>query len=496
MRAGILLAWGLVAVMAGHATATAIGFAGLSGPTLVTNTILLVVETLLGLFAALLALSLGKGRSPTAGPPAQGHVVVLIPVRNDGPVLDETLRAATALVDPGNGYTVVVADDSDPSCTHEIRRLCEAHGVTYYRRLHRRGRKAGALNDALGQHPGPFVAVLDADHVARPDFLVNALSLLGPRDAFVQTCLEWRNESSTLRRLAGLLQHQFYYGVQYEKGTRGRAVWTGSGAVFRRRALDEVGGFPEDTLVEDFDLTILLTNAGWHGRLSTSVGASGLLPWTTRDIARQLWRWSHGTSAAVRLRWRATLTSPQAPLTARLELLADGLAYLASGAFVAALALLSTMALASLEVVRPLGGWTLLLAPTLVAAVHTYSALDALRRRGTAAPSTLAFYHLVSLAFTPIVLAGALAGLLGVGSGFEGRVSKTDEDAHPTDALLALVFSASLGIVAAAALFRANLPLAAVCWLLVLTASSLVIPMITAPEYVGAVRRSSGRADS
>ncbi|HEX2022392.1 MAG TPA: glycosyltransferase family 2 protein, partial [Candidatus Thermoplasmatota archaeon] len=341
--------------------------------------------------------------------------------------------------------------------------------------------KAGALNDALAASREPLVAVLDVDHEPDPDFLVATLPHLAPGVAYAQAVVEWRNDDGLLRRLAATLQRQFYHGVQTDKGSRERAVFAGSAAVFRREALDAVGGFPEETLVEDFDLTLRLACAGWKGRLAPAVGARGLLPWTAGDLARQLWRWSSGTTAVVRRRLVPTLRARGAPLAPRLELLADGCAYLAGGLLVAAAILLVAAGLADVPVARPLGGWSVLLAPGAVAVAHMASGWQALARSGRRGRRLLPLYHVVSLAFTPILFLSSLAALAPGRGRVEGRVAKARSS--PRGSTVALALAALLGLAALGAAAFTDLSAAATGWVALMGLSfTATLAAARAPE--------------
>lgn len=465
MRAGAVASAFLVAFGVAHVVLSVPLLTGLPSGARALNVALLAVELVLVAFAALLLATLRRPELPPAGAGESGPVDVLIPVRNeDARVLRATLAAALRMHAPAGGFRVVVVDDSDEVRAAEVRAVCVEVGVALVRREARRGFKAGALNDAMATSRAPFVAVLDVDHEPEPGFLVDALARFAPRVAFVQTILAWRNETSLLRRLAGLLQLQFYHGVQMDKGSRERAVFTGSGAVFRRAALDSVGGFPEATLVEDFDLTLQLCAAGWTARLAPVVGARGLLPWGARDLARQLWRWSHGTTEAVRLRARSVLRSREAPLLPRVELLLDGCAYLAGGAIVAAAFVLIACGALGVPIVRPSGGWALLLAPLSIAFAHMVSAAQALWRSGARGFSLLPLYHVVSLAFTPVLLVSSIAALVGAGRGFEGRVSKSARSPRRAGLRVAVAAAFALGVVALAAAVMGALPTPAAGW--------------------------------
>ena len=97
---------------------------------------------------------------------------------------------------------------------------------------------------------------------------------------------------------------------------------------FRKQTLLEIGGFREETLIEDIDTSILLLSKGYTSNLVSHVGSWGLAPMVCRQQLAQLWRWSHGATSI--LRWRSKrILSSEVPLVKRVELLLDVSSFLA-----------------------------------------------------------------------------------------------------------------------------------------------------------------------
>ncbi len=430
---GVLLAWGITGEVAWWLSAeSGVLDRGLGGA-------LFAIEVLLVLFSMALLLTLLASRPPA---PRALEVVprvdVLVPVRNeDASVLEATLVAIGQL--RGHSGRVLVLDDSEDVARRQANEnLARRYGVEHHVRAVRAGYKAGAMNHGLALTDAPFVAILDVDHAPEPDFLLQATAGFAlPRVACVQTRIGWRNAESGIRRLAAMLQDQFYGVVQWDRASRGAAVFAGSAAVFRRAALDDVGGFPEETLVEDFDLTILLQARQWRIHYDDRTGARGLLPWTGRDIARQLWRWSHGTTRVLLLR-AGTIVRAPIPWRQRAELLMGAASYLVGGLFVAVGALLAARAYGGMA--APMGVWVPLaiLAPACILVSHVVTAAVAARR--AARPVGLASllgYHAVTLAYTPVLFFSTLFALVSGRVHDEGRVVKTTQTAGHRDGILA-----------------------------------------------------------
>ena len=69
----------------------------------------------------------------------------------------------------------------------------------------------------------------------------------------------------------------------------------GAVGAWRLAALVEVGGYPEDTLAEDQDLTIAIQRKGWRVAYDVEAIALTEAPETLRALGKQRYRWSFGT---------------------------------------------------------------------------------------------------------------------------------------------------------------------------------------------------------
>ena len=134
------------------------------------------------------------GRRPathdvTASP---ARIAILVPTYNEGlEVLTPTVAAAVAM---RVAHETWVLDDGDRP---EVARLAADLGAHYLARPTHEHAKAGNLNHALGIIEADIIGVLDADHVASPDFLVHTLGYFDdPAVALVQTPQDFYNLES------------------------------------------------------------------------------------------------------------------------------------------------------------------------------------------------------------------------------------------------------------------------------------------------------------
>ena len=256
-----------------------------------------------------------------------GRIAVLVPTYNEGlEVLTPTVAAAVAMrVD----HETWVLDDGDRP---DVERLATELGARYLARPTHEHAKAGNLNHALGVIDAEFIAVLDADHVASPDFFVRTLGYFDdPGIALVQTPQEFYNVDSFEHEAGGVNraadddgrseryheQALFYRVLQPGKNRWGGAFWCGTGAVVRIAALKDVGGVATDTITEDIHTTIRLHRRGWRTIYHNEVLARGLAASDAATYQLQRHRW--GTGAMQVLRKENPLVVPGLTLGQRLS---------------------------------------------------------------------------------------------------------------------------------------------------------------------------------
>jgi cellulose synthase/poly-beta-1,6-N-acetylglucosamine synthase-like glycosyltransferase len=239
------------------------------------------------------------------------RVAVLIPTYNeDLEVLMPTLAAALEMRVKHD--TWVLDDGNRP----EVAQLARELGARYLTRPTNEHAKAGNLNHALGIIEADLIAVLDADHVASPDFLTHTLGYFDdPKVALVQTPQEFYNLESFEHERGGVtkvepldaptsaLFHEqvlFYRILQPGKNRWGGAFWCGTGAVVRVSALKDVGGVATDTITEDIHTTIRLHRKGWQTVYHNEVLARGLAASDAGTYQLQRHRWGTGAMQVLR----------------------------------------------------------------------------------------------------------------------------------------------------------------------------------------------------
>lgn len=260
------------------------------------------------------------GRAPALTGPVP-TVDVFVPRYNEpADIVGPTLAAAARL--HGAHARVFLLDDGD---SPEMAALAARHGAGYIRRDDRSGAKAGNINHALRHTSAPYVAVFDCDHVPEPDFLAATMGHFGDeRVAFVQTPQYYANTDDSPIASAAAAQQELFFGVIARgKASQGAMFCCGTNVVFRREALEEVGGFPEDSLTEDFALSIEMHERGWTSKYVSEVLAVGLAPEDMASYVSQQRRWAQGCLGGIGRVLRSRL-----PMRQRVQYLASAMYFL------------------------------------------------------------------------------------------------------------------------------------------------------------------------
>lgn len=198
-------------------------------------------------------------------------------------------------------FRVYILDDSTaPEHKARIDQFAAAHPerVQVVRREDRRGYKAGNLNHALATVARePLFALVDADEILPPDFLSRLVPRLQamPDCGFIQA--NHRSNPETRSALArdlgaGVESHwRWYHPLRNEYGF---VMLLGHGALIRRQAWIDAGGFPE-LVSEDLAFALRAREAGWRGHFAVDVMCYEEFPEDVRAFRIRHMKWTRGT---------------------------------------------------------------------------------------------------------------------------------------------------------------------------------------------------------
>ncbi len=250
----------------------------------------------------LLFVQVGLGRArtrtqsrPEAPPGVSPSVDILIPIYSEScDILEKTLIGAAAIdYAPKRLY---VLDDGH---REDVRAMAERHRARYVKGPKRHA-KAGNLNHALTVTDGELIVVFDTDHIPVTTFLKETVPYFTDSTVgFVQTPHHFYNQDIFQRGLGtGSAipneQDMFNHAIQGGRNGWGGAFFVGSGAVFRRAAIAQLGGFNLMSITEDIHTSQHLHANGWRSVFVDKDLAAGLTAENLSSYIVQRRRWMLG----------------------------------------------------------------------------------------------------------------------------------------------------------------------------------------------------------
>ena len=245
-------------------------------------------------------------RRAAAETPAPLVDVFICTYNEEKSILERTIIGATGL-EYGN-YRVWVLDDGRRLW---LKRLTEELGCRYLTRPDNAHAKAGNINHALrhvtGLHDRPqFISILDADFVPMPDFLARATSLMEDKSVgVVQTPQHFINADPIQSNLAATDvwpdEQRFFFDILMPaKDAWDVAFCCGTSSVVRVSGLMQIGGFPTDSVTEDYLVTLRLKERGYRTVYLNERLTLGLAPEGLKEYITQRGRWCLGLMQIVR----------------------------------------------------------------------------------------------------------------------------------------------------------------------------------------------------
>jgi cellulose synthase/poly-beta-1,6-N-acetylglucosamine synthase-like glycosyltransferase/spore germination protein YaaH/peptidoglycan/xylan/chitin deacetylase (PgdA/CDA1 family) len=253
-------------------------------------------------------------RTPPMPDPVTGPLIsVLIPCFNEEKVIESSVRRI--LASNWSRLEVLVLDDGSADHTAEVVRRAFADEPRVTLMSFDNGGKARALNRGLAKASGDVVVALDADTLFPSDTLAKLARWFGnPKVGAVAGNALVGNRRNLITRWQAL---EYVTAQNLERRALAAlgAVTVVPGAVgaWRRSALAELGGYPDDTLAEDQDLTIAMQRAGWRVEFDPEARAYTEAPETVGGLLKQRFRWSFGTLQCI-YKHRAALFSVKRPV--------------------------------------------------------------------------------------------------------------------------------------------------------------------------------------
>ncbi len=236
-------------------------------------------------------------------------ISIHIPAYREQPqMLIQTLNGIAALDYPNFEVIVIVNNTPEAEYSAPVAEHCERLGPRFkFLDIVVKGFKAGALNAAL-EHTAPdaeIIALIDADYVVLPNWLSDLAPLFDdPRVALVQAPQDHRDGPESLFKTVMNSEYAGFFDVgMVQRNEDNAIIQHGTMCLMRRTALEAVGGWSTETIVEDTELGLRFLEAGYLTHYTNTRYGRGLLPDTFEAFKTQRFRWAYGAMQIIRKHW-------------------------------------------------------------------------------------------------------------------------------------------------------------------------------------------------
>jgi cellulose synthase/poly-beta-1,6-N-acetylglucosamine synthase-like glycosyltransferase len=241
-----------------------------------------------------------EGRKPDELP----VVTTQLPIFNEENVVERLIRAVAGMDYPRELHEIQVLDDSTDETTDVVAEIVKAYQKLGYRIVHihrrdREGYKAGALRLGTELAEGEFIAIFDADFIPPNDFLKKTIPHLCTDEGvgLVQTRWGHLNDRDSLLTFAQSIGIDGHFIIeQSARAWNGLFMnFNGTAGVWRKKAIEDAGGWQGDTLTEDLDLSYRVQILGWRAKFLFDVVTLAEIPEDVNAFKSQQHRWAKGS---------------------------------------------------------------------------------------------------------------------------------------------------------------------------------------------------------
>ena len=279
-------------------------------------------------------------------------VTIQLPMYNEMYVAERIIETAAEINYPRDKFQIQVLDDSTDETKDIIAKKVEEIAaqvidIVHIHRLDRTGYKAGALDSAMGQVTGEFIAIFDADFIPDKDFLLKTIPYFqNEKIGVVQTRWGHLNKNySLLTELQAFGLNGHFAIEQGGRNAKGHYInFNGTAGVWRRACIEDAGGWEHDTITEDLDLSYRAQMNGWEFKYLENVISPAELPITMSALKSQQHRWMKGGAEVFMKMWKRLVKNPTVRFSDKLH----GLAHLFNSSvfvFILCLSILSLFVL-------------------------------------------------------------------------------------------------------------------------------------------------------
>lgn len=222
-------------------------------------------------------------------------ITIVVPAFNEEATIKDTVVEIFKSKYPGL-KKVIVVDDGSKDNTYKIAKALEKkYPLLEVYTKENEGSKGGALNFALPKVKTELFGVVDADSYPHSDALEKMVGFFDdPKTGAVTCVFVPRNANRFMEKLQAIEYNVIAFTRKLLDYVDAIYVTPGPLALYRKSALDEIGGFDTSNMTEDIEATWHLAYNGYTRRMCLATKATTTVPNKLIQWYKQRRRWNIG----------------------------------------------------------------------------------------------------------------------------------------------------------------------------------------------------------
>ncbi len=216
---------------------------------------------------------------------------ILIPTYNEEESIKETINVIKKTTYPKNLMEIIVINDGSTDNTLNILK-----GFKNIKILNKKNSgKADSINQALKITKGQFVAVIDADSHPEPDAFLKMIPYFEDKEvAAVTSSVLVKNKTKLLEILQAIEYTLIAWARKLLEFIGSVYVTPGALSIYRKKALEKIGGFDTKNITEDIEITWNMLKNLYKTKICLSARTYTVVPNTIKKWWKQRLRWNIG----------------------------------------------------------------------------------------------------------------------------------------------------------------------------------------------------------
>lgn len=220
-------------------------------------------------------------------------LTVLVPAYNEEDTIADTLNSVLATDYPKDKFEVIVVNDGSKDRTEEIAKTFENRGVRVFTKPN--SGKADSINKATKLAKGELIGIIDSDSHPEPiAFRKMSRHFKDERVGAVTGTALVKNRNNLIEKMQAMEYALIAWTRRILDFLDSVFVTPGSLSMYRKSALNEVGGFDKNVMTEDIEIAWNLLRHKYKVRMESISHSFTIAPSKIRVWWKQRIRWSVG----------------------------------------------------------------------------------------------------------------------------------------------------------------------------------------------------------